>query len=142
MLMPPGNGRLPAMWRNFRMPTRIFEFAGDLDAAAILMGDERRERFAVAIHRDPGRGHDGEADGINSFCGAAKIGNGAGDGLEKIVGIDFNFGAIEMSGIGGPGDGADDSAVADDAGFDGRGTAVEAENIHWTKRGYTSARSL
>ena len=100
------------------------------------MGHYSGERFAVAIHRDPGRRHDGQTDGIHTLCGTAKIGNGAGDAVEQIGRIDLNFGAVEMRGIGGSCYGPNDSPVADDAGFDGRRTAVEAENGHgiWEKK--------
>ena len=120
----------------------VFEIAGDLNTAAILVGDDAGEGFAVTVHGDPGGGHDGEADGINSFGGAAKIGDGAGDGLEKVGGIDLDLGAVEMRGIGGARDGAEDSSIADDAGFDGRGTAVEAEDLHGGRGGYTAGGRL
>jgi hypothetical protein len=42
-----------------------FQLDRDVDAPAVLVGDERRHRLALGVHRHPRRGHDGQRDRVD-----------------------------------------------------------------------------
>ena len=62
-LMPPGTGRLPASFRWRALPTRRSISWASADAAAVLVGDDRRQRLALGVHGQPRRAHGVDGDG-------------------------------------------------------------------------------
>src|SRR5881394_1987378 len=108
----------------------FFNFARDVDGAAVLVGDNGRERIAFVIHGEPGGGHNGEADGVDGFGSFADIGNGVADRFENGAGIDLDFDSFAAGWITGAGDAAGDFAVFEDGGLDGGGADVEGEEVH------------
>jgi len=75
-----------------------FQIERDLDAAAVLMGNDRRQRIAPGVHRHPGGGHRRDVDRVDLPCGGAERGKRFADGAEKLVGVDINLGAV-MAGL-------------------------------------------
>ena len=105
----------------------FFELERDLDAAAILMRDDGGQGPGAFVHRQPGGGQAIERDGVHFFCAGTQLMDDAADGFEDVGRIDFGADAVEVRVVGGANDFSDDFAVAQNSGFDGGGTEVEAE---------------